>query len=196
MKKLDRLKYIESNFGQQYVLEYFSCRSLKEILEAIDYFNSKQVQWSLRTDSVSLNFNQSQLSPFIYLGKKEEAISLWNTNGSQLEYIIFKAMPKCYLNGVAKIIDSEMVFFEYNEIEKEIAQRHMYQMPKNLSHLIIGQTRHSSVVYSGWPGPMFLPFDEFVVKRKLNQIYSLVYSIKEKEITFSISYPERKIIIW
>lgn len=194
MKKIERLEFVRNTFGRQYVLEYFECRDWKQMERAIEHFDMLGIPWSMRTDSAGENIEQAKLSPFVFLCDRQRAFEVWQQHGRKLSYIIFKAMPRCFFNAVARRIDDETVLFEFNESEPEIPQRDMYRHPENLSHLLVGQMRRHD--YPGLPWPVFLPGDSEVAKRKFDEIYRLIFSTDEKELTFSLSDPERQLVIW
>lgn len=69
MKKIDRLRYIEKNFGLEFVLRYFLCKTWGEIEKAIHYFENKGLGWGMRTDTFSGN-SQKFMCPFLFKGNK------------------------------------------------------------------------------------------------------------------------------
>jgi hypothetical protein len=105
-------------------------------------------------------------------------------------------MPLCFLNGVAIKIDSESVFIEYNEAEQDIPQRFMYEHPDFLSHMIISTNRRSVWQPEIWPGPAMLPYDESATRRRFDEVYELLLSSGETEMTFALRQPDKQVIIW
>jgi len=198
MKKLDRFKFIENKFGSQYVLEYYACYAFEQICEAADKFEARNMPWNLRTDKPSneSDINQAVLAPFVHLCTKEKARAVWDEFGASLVYIVFRSMPLCYLNGVAIRVNDETVFIEYNEQDRDVPQRYMYEKADHLSHLNIGPFRRNTLVPEQWPGPVFEPTDAFIAERHFDEVYSLLLSSGEDEMTFALRYPDRQLIIW
>ncbi len=198
MKKLERLQYIERVFGSQHLQEYCACSDFDEICAAANIFESRGQRWNLRTDTPSIGFRsvQADLAPFIFLCDKDKARAVFDQYGKSLIYIVFRAMERCYLNGVAIRIDDETVFFEYNEIDQLLPQRRMYDNLGNLSRLIVGQFRRRELIPKSWPGPVYLKTDEAVTSRKFDDVYDLLLSSEETELTFALRYPDKQVIIW
>ena len=198
MKKLERFHQIERIFGRDHLQEYYACYDYKQLCIAADKFEARGMPWNLRTDThtSSSDLDQAMHAPFIFMCNKEKAEEVWQQFGEGLVYIVFRCMPLCYLNGVAIRIDDETVFIEYNEVDGEVPQRRMYDKPDNLSHLIVGQFRRSVLIPERWHGPVLLPSDEINMRLRFDEVYDLLLSSGEKEMTFAIRHPDKKVIIW
>ncbi|HAE36772.1 TPA: hypothetical protein DCX66_03605 [Candidatus Nomurabacteria bacterium] len=116
INKRDHLKWIEENFGPQYVLEYFVCYNLEQIKEAIKYFEVQKKPWAVRTDTTG-SFFQKDSSPFC----KEnplEVFNIWEEYGTNLYYIVCATQPKDLIcQAIAFYIDSEHIVIEFNDID-------------------------------------------------------------------------------
>ncbi len=75
VKKIERLRWIQSIFGQEFVLKYFFCGNWKEISQAIDYFENRGQTWGMRTDT-NYGSNQGYLCPFLFKGLRQEAAKI------------------------------------------------------------------------------------------------------------------------
>ena len=198
MKKLERFKWIEQTFGREHLQEYYACYDYEQICEAADKFEAKGLPWNMRTDTHAscADLNQAILAPFIFMCNKDKAKAVWQQFGTGLVYIVFRCMPLCYMNGVAIKVNEETVFVEYNPVDGDVPQRLMYEKIENCSHLLIGQFRRSVLIPEKWDGPVFLPSDECIMRLRLDEVYNLLLSSGETEMTFAIRHPDKQVIIW
>lgn len=190
MKKIDRLRYIEKNFGLEFVLRYFLCKTWGEIEKAIHYFENKGLGWGMRTDTFSGN-SQKFMCPFLFKGSIDDARKIWKENGRGLYYIVCENILEVLCHGVAELLDEEHIFIEFNDREPHIAQRHMYERPENLRHLAVGPNsfvfRNEVLVRSFHP--------EEVVVYSFDKIYYPMIANKIRETTFTVT-PNGKVIVW
>ena len=193
MKKAERLKFIRTNFGERFVLPYEECFNEKDIVAAVDRFESEGFTWGLRTDLVDVNVQGYHL-PFILRGTLDEALKVFRQHGNKLTYIASQNILNYLCNGVAIPHDEEHVFFEVNPVDN-VSQRGMYDNPENLRNFFIGERR--KILYNGRFYPGFKPEDNYVHDLKLSEIYSLIVGRKDiDEVTFSVRNPDKKIVIW
>ena len=191
MKKIDRLRYIEENFGPEFVLQYFFCKTWEEIEKSVCCFESKGRGWGMRTDTFS-GSSQAFLCPFLFKGNINDARKIWMENNSKLYYIICENILRVLCHGVAQLIDKEHIFIEFNNKEPYIAQRKMYEYPKNLRHLAVGP---SSFIF--WKKIVLVRcfHPEEVSMYSFDRIYRLMTEKQVGEITFTVT-PNGKVIIW
>ena len=193
MKKIERLKFIESEFGKEFVLPYKVCHDEKDITKAVREFELKKATWGMRTDLASGN-NQGYLLPFILKGSLDKALNVFRERGRELVYIISHNILNYACNGVAIPFDEEHVFFEINP-KDNVSQRNMYDNPSNLRQLFIGPSRkifYENMFFNG-----FKPEDDYVYDLRLSEIYNLVVGRGDvNEVTFSVRKPDKKVVIW
>jgi hypothetical protein len=190
MKKIERLRWIQSIFGPEFVLKYFFCKNWEEISQAIDYFENRGQTWGMRTDT-NHGTTQGNLCPFLFKGSRQEAEKIWRENREQLYYLVSENLPRVFCHGVAELIDEEHIFIEFNDKEKNISQRDMYKHPENLRRIAVGPA--SYVFYKSLLIRSFHP--EEVIDYAFDKIYFPMVQWKIKEITFSIK-PNKQVIIW
>jgi len=211
LKKAARLKFVSELFGPQYVMEFQICRTWRELLSAIRYFEASGREWGIRTDGAG-GYTQGVTFPFIQLGSLSAAEVLWQQYGTSLEYIVYDSFSEPCLNAVAERIDRDYVHFEYNPIDLMLSQRQMDKFPDHLRHLMIGPLRRNQMLpefflpFSFCPitpsGPVYQPDDNFVRDNKFAEIYRRMQEaedchIKEARIvTFTLRLPDRRLIIW
>lgn len=198
MKKIERLRWVESNFGPDFVLKYFICHNWQEIEKAISYFEKRNLGWGMRTDRPTTNNNEDDWNlPFLFRGTINEAQSIWRKHEKNFNYIVCKNITEVYCHGVAELIAKQdgLVFIKYNEKEKNISQRQMYNFPSNLEHIYVSPFRHT--VRNELIIRCFYPHESFITDRSFDIIYRLFFfsDCKEKEITFTV-LPDKKIVIW
>lgn len=193
MKKVERLRFIEKNFGKKYVLPYKECTNERQIIRTVKKFESDGFTWGMRTDLTD-GSEQGCLMPFILRGNLDEVLRVFGKWKDKLVYIVSHNILDYVLNGVATLHDSENVFFEINPIDN-VAQRHMYDNPKNLRQFFVGEWRrnfHDGLFYPG-----FKPEDSYPYDFGLSEVYYLLCGRTDvKEITFSVRHPDRKVVIW
>lgn len=88
MKKLDRLRWIATTFGYEFVLPYRVAYAPFEALTAIDEFRKRGHEPSIRTDYKD-GATQGFVLPFVYpSATHEDFVRIWNMWGDRLVYII------------------------------------------------------------------------------------------------------------
>lgn len=141
MKKIQRLEWIAQTFGRKYVLPFEACYTLEEITRAAERFDAGPIGWGMRTDTRNGSTQGYQL-PFLYKGNMMDAKAVYEKHRDALVYIVCQRIPRVILHGVAMLLDPEHVHIEFNDREKEIAQRHMYDHPENLRSLFFGPSSY------------------------------------------------------
>ncbi len=193
MKKIDRLRWVEKNFGKQFVLKYFFCRNWDEIKKAIEYFESKKQGWGMRTDTLEGYF-QKDNCPFLFKGLNEDALRIWSVNKNNLYYIICENILMVLCHGVAYRIDDEHIVIEFNDKNRDISLRDMYNFPDNLRRIGIGPNRY--IIFPGSFKMIIRCFHpEETMIYSFDIVYDLMISLKVKEIEFTVK-TDRQIIIW
>jgi hypothetical protein len=192
VKKVARLEWIHDRFGEEYIQPYQMCRTFRELHIACTSFqHGNGWEWGLRTD-LRNGTEQGFNLPFLYKGNITAAMKIWERYGERLVYIVTKHLPAVRLNAVAIPVGPEHVFIEWNERERKIAQRNMYDNPKNVRRSIFGS---GSEVY--WNGSMRRVFNpRHASWWRFDEVYRLALSTASvDEITFSVT-PDGKVVIW
>jgi hypothetical protein len=197
MKKIDRLRWIEKTFGQEFVLPYFFCHNWEEILEAINTFESSGKTWGLRTDicgSETPGQTQGILYPFLFQGSVDGAKKLWKENGEKLHYLVSLNILEVTCHGVAELLDPEHIFIEFNDKEPFISLRDMYNNMENVRRIGVGP----SAFITRWETVVRCFHPEEVSIYRFDDLYRLMVSTKlvEKTIEFTITDVPKRIIIW
>jgi len=191
MKKLERLAWIQRTFGINYVQGYWTCRTWKEIEETTSYFeNDFGFKWGLRTDTVN-GTDQGYQLPFLFNGTLEGARVIWNEHREKLIYIVTERLPIVRLHGVALRVAPEYVFIEWNEREKDIAQRHMYRHPENLRSAVFGPGSQLPL----WGAVRRVINPRHTSQQRFLEVYRLMLTTDVEELTFSVK-PNGQVIIW
>ena len=191
MKKIERLQWIEKVFGSGFAIEYIFCKNWGEIIRAIDYFEGRGKGWGLRTDTNTETIQQSYLCPFLFSGTRDAAAKIYQENQERLYYIVCENLPEVLCHGVAELVDAEHIFIEFNDKERNIAQRDMYDRPKNLRRLGVGPS--SYVFHMGIWVRSFPP--EETSHYGFDKIYYPMIWNRIEEITFSVK-TNKQVIIW
>ena len=110
MKKIERLRFVENRFGEEFVLPYKICYDEEQITKAIREFESEGSTWGMRTD-LSYGKNQGNLLPFGTKGSLSEALKVFEKYKKELVYIISHNILDYACNGVATPCNDEEVFF-------------------------------------------------------------------------------------
>jgi len=193
MRKVERLRFIENRFGNQFVLPYVECHRKQELAAAIEGFESDGVTWGLRTD-VKDGTAQGFGLPFILDGTFDGAMKLFRQYGDRLTYIVSHNILDYHCNGVAVPHDKDHVFFEINPFDNN-SQRRMYDHSENLRVLFVGESRRVLNQDRFYPG--FKPEDSYARDLRLSDIYNLIVGSNDvDEVTFSVRNPDKKIVIW
>jgi hypothetical protein len=116
VRKIDKLKFIETNIGSEYVAEYRYCLTLKDLMGALSYFSCSGEPVSIRTDVLSGN-RQGYNLPFLYNTNAKKALELWEKYTSNLCYIVSRTiLPKDTLHNVsANVITNTTLLVEYDD---------------------------------------------------------------------------------
>ena len=196
MKKVDRLRWIEGNFGPEFVLQYFFCRTWEEIKNAINFFESRAQPWGMRTDTSSGN-SQGYDLPFLFDSYFSKAKEIWDKHGNNLCYIVSKKQPPYILcQAVAKKVDEEHIVVEFL-VDSKTSLRHMYRFPEKLRRIGVGPCN-----WLVWPNVSidqnircFRPREVEIYG--FNKVYDLMLNrgMKVEEIEFTV-VNSHKIIIW
>lgn len=196
MRKIERLKFIEKEFGKEFILPYRICIDEDDITKAVKEFESKGFTWGVRTDFVSGN-EQGYKLPFVLEGTLDKTLKIFEEHGRKLVYILSHNVLSYVCNGVAIPHDREYVFFEVNAIDN-VSQRDMYNNLDNLRRFFVGPTR--KVIHDRTFYPCFKPEDNYLSDLRLLEIYNLMVGRKIArdidEVTFSVRSPDKKVIIW
>jgi hypothetical protein len=192
MKKIERLRWIERVFGPEYVSPYVACYTWDEITSAICGWKHEK-GWSVRTDTRN-GTTQGLLCPFLFEASLADVYRIWRRHGDALVYIVCGRVQPVMLQGVGMRLDDEHVFFEINDQEPMIAQRHMYDRPENLRSFVVG---HGGGYF--WNGRAYRSHEpEDVWRFGLDIVYSRIMEVNVpigEEVTFSV-LPDRSIVIW
>lgn len=191
MRKLERLAQIERTWGSEFVLPYFVCRNIEEIAAAARRILALGNEgWGMRTDWRD-GAEQGFDLPFLFAPTLDEAGRVVAAYGSRLVYIVSANILQVLLHGVGILADPEHVFFEINDRETRIAQRHMYRNPENLRQFVVG---HAG--YSMWNETIWRSFEsEDVHFLGLDVVWRKMVELQAPEVTFTV-LPGHKVVVW
>lgn len=196
MKKLDRLRWIQETFGYSATARYIPAYTWQQMYEALLSFWAGGVEKvGIRTDTRN-GAEQGFNLPFVHglrPNDLDKASALWTQYGDKLVYIVTgQTVQPCLANGVAIRLDEEHVFFEVNDVEPDITQRHMYDRPENLKQFVVGSGGHVL-----WQGRFYRCYrSEDVWALNYDAVYRAIYYGGVDEITFSIRQRDRSLVIW
>jgi len=147
--------------------------------------------WGMRTDFRDGNTQGFNL-PFIHHGTMEEASKIWGQHTENLVYIVSENVLRRRYSAVALKLDSEHVFFEWNDKEPEISQRAMYKKPGNLRQIALGPNNY---VFP-WDGPLIRSVrPEYAADLKFDEIYDVMIHSDVDETTFTLR-DDGKLVVW
>ncbi len=202
MKKLARLKWVEENFGPEFVLPYRACTTWTQVVKAIREFESAGHTWGLRTDTRD-GKTQGFLLPFQLRGTVDGAKQIFEETGGKLTYIISHNILSYVCNAVAVPIDQEYIFFEWS-CHPTRSQREMYEDPELIREVVVGpfpsSHGHQLLLCGRELGPLIrglTPESNLAVDLRLSTIYHLLVGRSDvDEVTFSVRAPDKKVVIW
>lgn len=199
MKKLERLAWIERTFGADMVSPYKACYTWGQIILALSGFWSRgDPRPGVRTDFIGGDTQGFNL-PFVYpvsdTAGVEAVRRIWLGYSHALVYIVSGSVQPVLTQGVAERLDDEHVFFEVNDKEPEVTQRHMYDHPQNLRQFVLGPS--SAYIRRDRGGERLFPCynPEWGAVQSLDRIYAAMYQGGAHELTFSIKMNKR-VILW
>lgn len=189
MNKIQRLRWLGETFGREFVSPYQVCRTLEQLILAIDVFRLRFPFVGIRTERAGGGFGYEL--PFLFPATTEGAVKLWEAHGDRLLYIVSRGILPVRMQGVALRISPEHVLFEINDREPMIAQRHMYRHPENLRRIVLGPP--GAVPWSGMTWTSWSP--ECGFPGRLDDVYGSLMRSGVDEITFTVT-PEGELVFW
>lgn len=191
MKKVERLRFVESTFGPEFVSPYRACSTLPEIEAAIAGFEASGRTWGLRTDFADGTTQGYQL-PFLHHGTPAAARRLWEQRGAGLVYIVCENILRRRLSGVGVKVGPDRVLFEWNDREPTISQRQMYDRPENVRRVVVGPGGCELV----WGyAPMWCVPPERASWWGFDRVYDAMVHQGVDEATFTVR-EDGRIVVW
>jgi len=198
MKKVERLQYIEREWGPEWVLPYRACSTWEEIRQAIQTLRAAVGWIGMRTDWPG-GPSQGTNLPFVYHVNEEKAREIWDEHGDRLSYIVCGGVSPVdnLANVMAERRSRSLLLVEWDD--GGCAQRDWEHVCMPLHHAYVDR-------WNSWQAPHPIPSWPPLTVRvrpvwamppqlRLSELYDRLVAAKEDETVWTVCRDGR-IVIW